>query len=61
LVDVEDQIQFARRYYNGTVRNYNICAESFPGNLVARSFGFGPREFFEIEYATERRVPDVKL
>ena len=58
---VEDQIQLARRYYNGTVRNYNILAESFPSNLLALFFKFKPFDYFEIEYATERKIPDVKL
>ena len=61
LVEVEDQIQLARRYYNGTVRNYNILAESFPSNLIARIFNFKTAGFFEIEYATERQVPDIKF
>jgi len=61
LVDTEDQIQMARRYYNGTTRNYNILAESFPSNLIARAFNFKGADYFEIEYATERKVPDVKM
>jgi LemA protein len=59
LSEVEDQIQMARRYYNGAVRDYNITVESFPGNLVAAIFRFPPADFFEIEYAKERQVPDV--
>lgn len=59
LSDVEDQIQLARRYYNGTVRNLNIAIESFPSNLVAGWFGFQPAEFFEIEDAADRAVPKV--
>lgn len=61
LIGVEDELQLSRRYYNGTVRNYNILVQSFPGNLVASVFRFKPAEFFEIEYATERRNPDVKF
>ena len=61
LTETEDQIQLARRYYNGTVRNNNILVESFPGNLVAQVFNFKPADFFEIEYATERQAPEVKL
>ena len=61
LTAIEDEIQLARRYYNGTVRNYNITVQSFPGNLVARAFLFKTAEFFELEYATERKVPDVKF
>ena len=59
LVKVEDELQMARRYYNGTVRDLNICIRSVPGNIIAAIFHFQPAEFFEIEYATERSVPDV--
>ncbi|MCU0650964.1 MAG: LemA family protein [Candidatus Omnitrophica bacterium] len=61
LMAVEDELQMARRYYNGTVRNYNILVQSFPGNIAALAFGFRSAEFFEIEYATERLNPDVKF
>ena len=49
LADIEDQIQLARRYYNGAARNLNILIASFPSNLVAGHFGFTPVEYFEIE------------
>jgi LemA protein len=61
LAEVEDQLQMARRYYNGTVRDYNTAAESFPSNLVASRFGFTAREFFQIESALERRAPEVGM
>ena len=61
LVEVEDQIQYARRYYNGTVRDFNILAESFPSGLVARLFGFRAAEFFEIESSIERQATEVRL
>ncbi len=61
LSEVEDQIQYARRYYNGTVRDLNNLVESFPSMLVAWLCRFQRAEFFEIEYATEREVPDVEL
>lgn len=61
LADVEEQIQLARRYYNGAARDYNIMVESFPSNMMARIFGFSKAEFFEIELATERAVPGVKF
>jgi len=61
LTDIEDQIQMARRYYNGTVRNYNTAIETFPGNLVAGRFAFGPAEFFEIEDPGDRAVPKVSF
>jgi pyruvate dehydrogenase E1 component len=59
LSAVEDQIQLARRYYNGTVRNYNTAIESFPGNLVAGRFDFQAAEFFEIETPADRTLPKV--
>lgn len=61
LAEVEEQIQLARRYYNGAARDYNIMVESFPSNMMARIFGFSKAEFFEIELATEREVPGVKF
>lgn len=61
LIETEDQIQYARRYYNGTVRDLNVYIESFPSSLVARLFDFQPASFFEISTATERQAPAVKL
>jgi LemA protein len=61
LVDIEDQLQYARRYYNGAVRDNNIFVESFPSNIIAGLFKFRPAEFFEIELASQRSVPDVDL
>ena len=61
LVDIEDHLQFARRYYNGAVRDHNNLVESFPSNIVAGLFSFRLAEFFEIELASQRSAPDVKL
>ena len=61
LSNLEDELQMARRYYNGTVRNQNVLVQSFPGNLVAGAFGFGPRDYFELSDAAERDVPQVAL
>ncbi|MDX2166427.1 MAG: LemA family protein [Deltaproteobacteria bacterium] len=61
LAEVENQLQMARRYYNGTVRDYNIAVESFPSNLIARAGGFPVDEFFQVESATERAAPQVSL
>ena len=61
LSDIEEQIQLARRYYNGTVRNMNIKVESFPSNIVAGMFSFTKAEFFEIEDEADRAVPEVKF
>lgn len=61
LGEIEEQIQLARRYYNGAVRNWNTLVESFPSNLVANFFRFRIAEFFEIELATDRAVPEVRF
>lgn len=61
LGEIEDQLQMARRYYNGTVRNFNIQIESFPSNLVAQRFKFTQANFFELEAASDRAVPQVKF
>jgi len=58
LANVEDELQMARRYYNGAVRNLNILVESFPSNLVAQLFGFRLRDYFEID-DRDRAVPQV--
>jgi LemA protein len=49
LTDTEDKIQAARRFYNGNVRDYNTRIQQFPGNIFASMFGFGKREFFDID------------
>lgn len=51
LSDTENKIEMARRFYNGAVRQLNTKVQSFPINLIARAFGFGQREFFEISGA----------
>ena len=47
--NVEADIQFARRYYNGAVRNLNTRIESFPDLLIARLFSYQPAQYFEFE------------
>lgn len=61
LSEIEDVLQKARRYYNGTVRNYNTRVQTIPSNLVAGLFGFGNKEFFEMDNGPERAVPDATL
>jgi len=61
LAEVEDLIQYARRYYNGAVREYNTMVQSFPSNIAASLMGFKGAEFFEISLATERETPKVGL
>ena len=47
LVAVEEQLQYARRFYNGAVRDYNDGTQRFPDALIARGFGFAGMEFFQ--------------
>ncbi len=61
LVQIEDDLQYARRYFNGSVRDYRNFAESFPANLLASVFKFQPGEFFEVENVIERKAPQVGL
>jgi LemA protein len=49
LVDTEDKIQAARRFYNGAARDLNIKIQSFPTNIFAGLMGFKKRDFFEVE------------
>ena len=49
LVDTEDKIQAARRFYNGSVRDLNTRIQTFPTNIIAGMFNFKSREFFEVE------------
>lgn len=57
LAKLEDDIQLARRYYNGSVRALNTAIESLPANLVAARFGFFSAEYFDLEDPAERTVP----
>ncbi len=59
LADIENSIEMARRYYNGSVRNMNILVESFPSNFVASMFQFSKAAFFEIKEPNERIVPEI--
>jgi LemA protein len=61
LTEIEEQLQFARRYFNGGVRDLNNLVESFPSLLVARALGFRTAEFFALDSAVERTVPEVRL
>ena len=57
LTDVENTIQYARRYYNGAVRMLNTRIDSFPDTLVAGMFRFINADYFEIDAPTERESP----
>jgi LemA protein len=60
LSNTEDRIQRARRFYNANVRDLNTRIEVVPSNIIAGSFNFAKREYFEID-AVERTVPAVAL
>ncbi|MFA5360430.1 MAG: LemA family protein [Candidatus Paceibacterota bacterium] len=59
LVDTEDKIQAARRFYNSNVRDYNIAIKVFPRNILAGIFGFKEEPLFEIAEASEREAIKV--
>ncbi|MFN4261550.1 MAG: LemA family protein [Gemmataceae bacterium] len=61
LVNTEDRIQRARRFYNANVRDLNTRIEVFPSNLIANWFGFQKKELFEVEDAAMRQAPEVKF
>lgn len=61
LTALEDEIQIARRYYNGTVREYNTRTEVFPASIIARQYGFQKADFFELDNVAEREVPQVSF
>ncbi len=57
LNELENNIEYARRYYNAVVRDYNIVIESFPSNIIASNFGFKQEEFFELEAPEVEKKP----
>ena len=59
LSSIEDQLQMARRYYNGTARELNILVESFPSVLVASTFGFKKEPYYELGDPAAAAVPKV--
>ena len=61
LETTEREVQMARRYYNGSVRELNTKVESFPSNLVANRFNFTKAEYFELDDANDRKLPEVRF
>lgn len=61
LAAIENDIQLARRYYNGATRNYNIATRVFPSSIIASAFGFKSEPFFELSGENERDVPRVNF
>lgn len=59
LVNTEDRIQSALRFYNGNVRHLNVKVESFPSNLIANMFGFKRGTYFELRSEAARESPSV--
>ncbi|MGC8851526.1 MAG: LemA family protein [Minisyncoccia bacterium] len=60
LIDTEDKIQAARRFYNGTVKEYNTSIMTFPSNIIARIFNFKPQDLLEIS-SEEKESIKVKF
>ena len=60
LTATEDKLEYARRFYNTSGRDYNIALQSFPRNLIAGPFGFHAVAFFQTDDA-ERQVPQVSF
>jgi LemA protein len=61
LTTTENKVGFARQFYNDQVQQFNTRIESVPTNILANMFGFKQSEFFEIQVAGEREVPQVKF
>lgn len=61
LVETEDYLQFARRYYNASVRDYNTMTATVPSNIIADTFKFDEREFFQKTSDDAANVPLVNL
>ncbi len=61
LVNTEDRIQSARRFYNANVRDLNNRIEMFPSSIVAGMFGFQKAEYFELDEFSHRLPPEVNL
>jgi LemA protein len=61
LAETENYLQFARRYYNGSVRDYNTLIKVVPSNLIASLFSFSPSQFFQKSSDDVANVPLIKL
>jgi len=61
LGDIENEIQLSRRYYNGSVRDFNVLIEQAPSNLIATWFAFKKADFFQIDDPADRAVPKVSF
>jgi len=60
LINTEDRIQAARRFFNGNVRDYRNKCETFPSNIIANSFGFQSQDYFNVDPAV-REAPSAQF
>ncbi|HRG22943.1 MAG TPA: LemA family protein [Chitinophagaceae bacterium] len=58
LSDIENKLAAARRFFNGATTEYNNAVESFPGNLVARNFGFAKEIMFDLGTDTRKQMEE---
>lgn len=58
LSDIENKLAASRRFFNGATTEYNNAVESFPGNLIARNFGFQREVFFDLGEDNRRRMEE---
>lgn len=61
LTSTENKISYARQAYNDSVLGFNNKVQMFPSNIIAGMFNFTKKDFFEVENAAERAVPQVKF
>ena len=61
LTSTENKVAFSRQAYNDSVMSYNTQRETFPTNLIAGPFNFGPAELFVIEKPEEKEAPKVSF
>ena len=61
MINTEDRIAAARRFYNANVREFNTLRESFPSSVVAGAMNLPPAEFFEVDSLSFRAAPEVNL
>ncbi len=59
LINTEDRIQRARRFYNANVRELNNRVDLFPSSLFATGMGILRREYFEIDQAAVQQIPEL--
>ena len=58
LSDIENKLAAARRFFNGATTEYNNSVESFPGNLIARNFGFNREIMFDLGEDTRKNIEE---